>query len=71
MIDRTPINQQVRDVCAGGPIKGWGTVHHGWHRSMALKRGSSLVKVLPAEKGKRGAYLTTSISIGRNPMPDN
>lgn len=46
---------------AGEPLKGWGTVRHGWHRSVPDASGEYRTLMVPAKPNARGAYPTTTI----------
>jgi hypothetical protein len=45
----------------GFPIKGWGRVRHGWHRTVPDARGEYRTLMTPAKPHARGAYPTTCI----------
>jgi hypothetical protein len=46
---------------SGMPIKGWGRVRHGWHRTVPDASGEYRTLMVPAKPHARGAYPTTCI----------
>lgn len=44
-----------------GPIKGWGRVRHGWHRTVPDASGEYRTLMVTAKPYARGAYPTTLI----------
>lgn len=45
----------------GGPLQGWGKVHHGWGRTVPDSTGEYKFLMVEAKAHARGAYPTTTV----------